>query len=157
MREERALPPLRAQIVERLDLEAYRGKFVILDFWVSWCGPCRYQVPALQALYEETGSGEEVALIGVSLDTSLAEMQKFLRRHQVGWTQVCDRQGWASPLARRYEVHGVPTLVLLDRDGAVIRSDVRLTEIQSELERRRDSPVQPAPERRPSGSTTKTL
>jgi thiol-disulfide isomerase/thioredoxin len=100
-----------------LDTAALRGKVVVVDFWATWCGPCRRELPALVSLWEKHHSaGLEV--VGVSLDEDLDAVTAFLDEHQIGWpTLVADH---ARQLADRCGVGAIPTYLLLDREGKVV-------------------------------------
>jgi thiol-disulfide isomerase/thioredoxin len=99
--------------IQELPSEEMRGKVVLLDFWASWCGPCRMALPRLkqlQAIY----SGDDFMVISVSEDEEEATWRGFVASHQMAWTQRFDAD---SSLLRRYQVSGLPTYVLLGRDG----------------------------------------
>jgi thiol-disulfide isomerase/thioredoxin len=96
-------------------LEAQRGKVVLVDFWASWCGPCRQALPAYEALRQEYGEhGFEV--IAVDVDEHPREGEAALRQLHLSYPQVPDAQG---QLAERYAVAGMPASYLVDRRGVV--------------------------------------
>lgn len=96
-------------------LEAQRGKVVLVDFWASWCGPCRLALPAYEALRQEYGaSGFEV--IAVDVDQHPRDGEAALRRLRLSYPQVADARG---ELAERYAVAGMPSSYLVDRHGVV--------------------------------------
>ncbi len=98
-----------------LDLGPYRGKVVYLDFWASWCGPCRESFPWLSALAREFGSGDLV-VIGVNVDKDRQRAQRFLEDTPAGFPIVYDPDG---QLAAAYKITGMPSAVLIDRQGRV--------------------------------------
>lgn len=98
-----------------LDLGPYRGKVVYLDFWASWCGPCRESFPWLSALAREFGPGELV-VIGVNVDKDRQRAQRFLEDTPAGFPIVYDPDG---RLAAAYQITGMPSAVLIDRQGRV--------------------------------------
>jgi len=101
-------------------LEAQRGKVVLVDFWASWCGPCRQALPAYEALRKEYGArGFEV--IGVDVDQHPRDGETALKQLRLSYPQVPDAQG---ALAERYDVAGMPASYLLDRRGVVRRVHV---------------------------------
>ena len=97
-------------------LTELRGKVVVLDFWASWCGPCRQALPKLKQL-QSTYSGEDFVVISVSEDDDEGTWRAFVSQHGMTWQQQFDGNG---KVARRYGVEALPTYVLLGRDGNVI-------------------------------------
>jgi len=109
------LPVLSAADPDRASLSELRGKVVYLDFWASWCGPCRISFPQLEALRDELGArGFEV--LAVSVDESEADARAFLAELPVSYPVVLDNEG-STPA--RYGILGMPTGYLIDRAGVV--------------------------------------
>lgn len=109
------LPELGSQKLHRL--QDYRGKVVYLDFWASWCGPCRQSMPLYQTLYQEFNAGE-FALIAINVDEELADAEAFLQSNPVTYTILLDPDG-ISPADWRVRV--MPSSFLLDRSGTIIK------------------------------------
>lgn len=100
---------------ETVELERHRGKVVLLDFWASWCGPCRQSLPALENLRREFGpAGFEV--IAVNLDADPQDGLDFLKKYPVTYPIVQDAQG---RIARLFDVQTMPMSYLIDRQGVV--------------------------------------
>jgi cytochrome c biogenesis protein CcmG/thiol:disulfide interchange protein DsbE len=98
-----------------LDLDSFRGRVVYLDFWASWCAPCRQSFPWMQAMkdaYEHQG----LAVVAVNLDRSRDDADAFLAQFHPTFDVRFDPQGKA---AERFKVHGMPTSVIIDRHGVV--------------------------------------
>jgi len=98
-----------------LDLNAYAGKVVYLDFWASWCAPCRVSFPWLNAMAEALGP-RGLVVIGVNVDHNRGPAEEFLRENAASFPIVYDPEG---RIARKYGLQGMPTSVLIGRDGKV--------------------------------------
>lgn len=96
-----------------VDLAELRGKVVLVDFWASWCGPCREEMPVLQALHEKH-VGEGLVIIGVNIDSSAKKMNGFLKRNPVSFRIVHDPK---TRVAQRYEPPTMPSSYFIGRDG----------------------------------------
>jgi thiol-disulfide isomerase/thioredoxin/outer membrane lipoprotein-sorting protein len=106
---------------KELALSSLRGKTVLLDFWATWCEPCRMQMGALAELYQEM-KGQDAVLIGIDDDPDPETALKFMLEHQYGWTSLFS--GPKGDAREKYSVDGIPTLVLIDRNGAVVEYQV---------------------------------
>jgi thiol-disulfide isomerase/thioredoxin len=107
-----------------LSIEAQRGKVVYVDFWASWCVPCRLSMPALDALQKKHGPRGFV-VIGVNKDVSAADAERFLKRMPVGFSLAADP---ADAAARAFDVKAMPSGYLIDRRGVVRRVHRGFTE-----------------------------
>lgn len=101
---------------EPIKLNDYRGKFVYLDFWASWCGPCKQSFPWMNELQSKFG-GKGLRVIGVNVDTKPEDAQKFLSQIKANFTIAFDHAG-ATP--RSFGIKGMPTSVLIGPDGNVV-------------------------------------
>ena len=109
----------------KLRLSDWRGKVVLLDFWATWCPPCREKMPEVQALYSRYHA-QGFECLGVSFDDDLGQLRAFVREHQIPWSQVADGRGWeASPRARELGLTSLPSMWLLDRQGRLVSTDAR--------------------------------
>lgn len=103
--------------------EAYRGKYVLLDFWATWCGPCVAELPRLQAAYRAYhAAGLEI--VGVSLDESRDAVVDFVKARKIPWPQIQGPAG-TSDLAQALGVSSIPATYLIDPEGTIIRLDLR--------------------------------
>jgi thiol-disulfide isomerase/thioredoxin len=107
------------------------GKVVLLDFWASWCGPCRSALPKVKQLQSIYG-GEEFIVVSVSEDNDETTWRGFVAEHQMSWAQRFDGN---SSFMRQYQVQGLPTYVLLDRDGKEVQRYVGEDPGRSVIER----------------------
>ena len=121
-----SLPDQDGKIVSLSDL---KGKVVLIDFWASWCGPCRHNNPHLVKLYNRFHE-QGLEIFGVSLDEEQDSWKKAVRHDKLNWIQVIDDKGWQSSAASLYGVDMIPSSFLIDRRG-VIRT---VNEEGSELE-----------------------
>ena len=98
-----------------LNLDAYRGQVVLLDFWASWCVPCRRSFPWMNQMQQKYG-GQGLVIIGVNMDASTSDAEAFLRDYPAQFTIVSDPDG---TLARQFEVEAMPSSYLIGRDGVI--------------------------------------
>jgi thiol-disulfide isomerase/thioredoxin len=111
---------------------AGKGKYVLLDFWASWCGPCRSENPNVVALYNEyKDKGFEI--VGLSFDQDKESWIKGIKDDGITWPQMSDIKGWSSIAALKYKVQGIPYTVLLDKEGKVIEVNLRGEALKDKL------------------------
>ncbi len=116
-----------------VSLSSFRGKYVLIDFWASWCGPCRMENPNVVAAYKEY-SDENFTILGVSLDREKDSWIDAIQQDKLTWTQVSDLKGWNSAAARLYHVNGIPANFLIDPSGKIIGKNLRGPALDSRLE-----------------------
>ncbi|RAJ81867.1 thiol-disulfide isomerase/thioredoxin [Chitinophaga dinghuensis] len=104
------------------------GQYNMLEFWASWCGPCRAEIPHLREL-SKTVSDKDFNIISISIDERKADWEKAMKEEHMEWTQACDPKGWDGPVAQRYKVQGVPFSIILDPAGKIVASEVRGAEL----------------------------
>lgn len=116
-----------------ISLKESLGKVTIIDFWASWCGPCRRENPNVVALYNEFHS-KGLNIIGVSLDEDLSKWKDAIAKDKITWTQVSNLKGWQDPIAKQYEVEQIPTTFLLDANGKFIARDLFGEELKAKIQ-----------------------
>jgi peroxiredoxin len=117
-----------------ISLSSFRGKYVLVDFWASWCGPCRHENPNVVKAYN-LYKGKSFTIIGVSLDKPNGKKRWLDAIHKDGltWTQVSDLQFWKSKTAALYAVRGIPQNFLIDPNGKIIAKNLRGDDLEDKL------------------------
>jgi peroxiredoxin len=115
-----------------VSLKESLGKVTIIDFWASWCGPCRKENPNVVALYNEFHS-KGLNIVGVSLDKSLEDWKKAIEKDKITWTQVSNLKFWEDPIAKLYKVEQIPTTFILDSTGKIVAKDLRGDELKAKV------------------------
>lgn len=103
---------------KELSLKSLRGKVVLLDFWASWCGPCRMEMPAVKKVWQKYG-GDKFVIVGINLDNNKAAFDSYVKSEGLTWPQYFDGQGWNNKVSQLYGVRSIPHTVLIDKDGAI--------------------------------------
>ena len=106
----------------KVDLAQWRGKVVLVDFWATWCPPCRREVPNLVAAYRKFhDKGFEI--IGISLDKNKEQLLAFTKEQDMPWPQYFDGKGWENEISIRFHIEDLPTMWLLDKHGRIRNAD----------------------------------
>jgi peroxiredoxin len=117
---------------EELSLSDLRGKVVLLDFWASWCGPCRRENPNVVKVYEKyKDKGFEI--LGISLDRSRERWLKAIEQDGLTWKHVSDLKYWSNAVAKQYNVRSIPHTILLDEEGKIIARNLRGKRLEQAL------------------------
>lgn len=115
-------------------LSEYRGKVVLVDFWASWCAPCRRANPGLAELYSRfRDKGFEI--FGVSIDDQKNAWKRAIKVDRINWIQVNEPGGWEAPVAVQWKLEQIPASYLLDQEGRIIAVDPSKEEIENHLKK----------------------
>lgn len=129
---------------ETLNWQSYRGKVVLVDYWATWCGPCKAEVPNVLENYRAyRDKGFEV--LGISLNEEKAEVEEYLSQAGIPWPTLYSSEkgasGWDHPMVKYYGIHGIPTAILVDRDGTVVEMQARGARLGEKLRELLGEPV----------------
>jgi len=109
---------------KKISLKESLGKVTIIDFWASWCGPCRSENPNVVALYKEFHD-KGLNIIGVSLDKDAAKWKEAIAKDGLTWNQISNLKHWQEPIAKQYNVGSIPATFILDQNGKIVAKDLR--------------------------------
>jgi peroxiredoxin len=125
-----ALPDTNDSIIK---LSSFAGKVVLIDFWASWCGPCRASIPQVKRLYKKfKDKGFEV--FAVSIDDKKEEWLKAIKHDKLLYTLVVDYHGWYSKVLEQYFVDGIPMSFLLDKTGTIVAINLDGRKLEQKIE-----------------------
>jgi len=133
-----SLPDIDGKIVK---LSSFRGKYVLVDFWAKWCGPCRQENPNLVKAWGKYRN-KNFQVIGVSLDRNKADWVQAIEQDGLDWVHVSDLQYFNSVAARDYNINSIPFSVLIDPKGIIVEKNLRGAELEQKLSKHLDSPAE---------------
>ena len=115
-----------------VNIAAYRGKYVLLDFWASWCRPCRQENPNVVAAFDKF-KNKNFTIVGISLDQNKKAWLDAIKMDQLNWNHLSDLKGWSNQVAAIFKVSSIPQNFLLDPDGRIIAKNLRGNALEGRL------------------------
>lgn len=134
--------PIGSQIVDfsetdtagnKVKISSFRGKYVLIDFWASWCRPCRMENPNVVSAYDKYHQ-KNFTVLGVSLDQAKPAWINAIKMDGLKWTQVSDLHGWSSALATKFKITSIPQNILIDPKGIIIAKNLRGEALNQKLD-----------------------
>jgi len=109
---------------KKVSLSDFKGKYVLIDFWASWCRPCRMENPNVVAAYNRF-KNKGFTVLGVSMDSNRDPWLAAIQQDNLTWTHVSDLKGWGNEVGKLYGVTGIPQNYLIDKEGKIVAKDLR--------------------------------
>lgn len=116
---------------QTLKLSEFKGKIVLLDFWATWCPPCRVEIPNLLEIYRQF-KNKNFVLISVSLDRDIPLAKRFVKEKEMNWLHVIDRES-SSSIASLYEIEYIPATFIIDGKGKIVARNLRGAELKNTI------------------------
>lgn len=126
------LPDANGQMVS---LSSFKARYILLEFWSSWCGPCRKENPTLASIYNVYRE-EGLEIVSISLDDTKEPWLKAIQKDGLTWPQLCDLQGWTGPVGKQFNLAGIPYNILLDENRKIVAVGLHGEELTKELAKR---------------------
>lgn len=128
---------------KNVSLSDFRGKLVLIDFWASWCGPCRREMKSLLPIYQEL-KGDDLVFISISLDDNEKDWRKLVEEEKLPWVMLWNKEGFPkgkgqNAIQKAYGFYQIPFIILIDKDGKTIARGLRGDKVREAIEKARNS------------------
>ncbi len=117
-----------------INLSSFKNKVVLIDFWASWCTPCRQSIPRVARLYKKY-KDKGFIVYGISIDANKNEWLTAIDHDKITYTQVNDKTGWNSAIATKYNVNAIPSTFLLDKTGKIVAIDAEGGQLERKIKK----------------------
>lgn len=118
---------------KKINLKDFKGKYVLVDFWASWCGPCRGENPNVVNAYNKY-KDKGFTVLGVSFDQDKGKWLQAIEKDHLTWTQVSDLKGWGNEAGKLFGITSIPQNLLLDKEGKIVAKNLRGIDLENKLE-----------------------
>lgn len=113
-----------------------KGKVYVVEFWATWCGPCKEEMPNVRRVYEAYhDKGFEVVAVSLDSEKDKQKLLDYCRANNLPWPQFFDGKGWKNEFAVKYSINAIPAMFLLDQDGKVVTTEARGEKLETEVKR----------------------
>ncbi len=115
---------------KQVSLYSVKGKLKIIDFWASWCGPCRMENPNMVKLYNDF-KDKGLAIVSVSLDERKVPWVQAIKKDGMPWTHVSSLKGWKCEVVKQYNIDAVPSIIVLDENNRILAKNIRAEKLRA--------------------------